>query len=157
MQIAFFDKYFIAKVKVKGDSYSLEGYTYLLKIFNYSFEVFQLFNFKEHFVVCPCPYDGMMMMNFYKSRIRRTIGNKTIVSRTIKIKRLKIFTIKDAYMQMLLHLNEDFDDDLLLEAINCLNCKWLPCFIHLFKYQIHKSSIFAIYLNWKCSTIRRMH
>ena len=34
-------------------------------------------------------------------------------------------------MQMLLHLNEDFDDDLLLDALETLNC-WLSDFIKIF-------------------------
>lgn len=32
----------------------------------------------------------------------------------------KEFNKKDAVLQMLLHLNEDFDDDLLLDAVNLL-------------------------------------
>ena len=34
-------------------------------------------------------------------------------------------------MQMLLHLNEDFDDDLLLDALETLNC-WISDFITIF-------------------------
>ena len=31
--------------------------------------------------------------------------------------------MRDEYMQMLLHLNEDFDDDILLDAMNILGFK----------------------------------
>jgi hypothetical protein len=34
----------------------------------------------------------------------------------------KPIPLKNAYMLMLLHLNEDFDDDLLLEACDLLDC-----------------------------------
>ena len=38
----------------------------------------------------------------------------------IKIKVMNFGSYKDWWMQMLLHLNEDFDDDLLLDAISLL-------------------------------------
>jgi hypothetical protein len=33
---------------------------------------------------------------------------------------VKVIPVKDRYMYLLLHLNEDFDDDLLLDAIRLL-------------------------------------
>ena len=40
----------------------------------------------------------------------------------VKIKRVKVFPLKDQYMTFLLHLNEDFDDDLLLDSLDVLDC-----------------------------------
>ena len=39
-----------------------------------------------------------------------------------EIVKLSPYTKKDTFMQMLLHLNDDFDDDLLLDALEILNC-----------------------------------
>jgi hypothetical protein len=36
------------------------------------------------------------------------------------VKEVAPIVLKDAYMNMLLHLNEDFDDDLLMDAIELL-------------------------------------
>ena len=51
-----------------------------------------------------------MMVDWYKKK------NSDIVY----VKKLRVFEMKDIFMNMLLHLNEDFDDDLLLDAINVL-------------------------------------
>ena len=51
------------------------------------------------------------------------------------MKKTKYISMQDEYMQMLLHLNEDFDDDFLLDAMNQLLfgvSEWLPCFINIF-------------------------
>ena len=39
-----------------------------------------------------------------------------------KIKQLDIFRLKEYYMNMLLCINADFDDDLLLDVMNCIDC-----------------------------------
>ena len=36
------------------------------------------------------------------------------------IRKITVISAKDQFMQMLLHLNEDFDDDLLLDALRLL-------------------------------------
>ena len=82
-------------------------------MFNYDLKLLKILKLGQFFVFCPCPYDGMMMMSYWAKK----------ASRIIEMKSIKFFAIKDAYMQMLLHLNEDFDDDLLLDAINGLNCE----------------------------------
>ena len=38
----------------------------------------------------------------------------------VLVKKTKYISMQDEYMQMLLHLNEDFDDDFLLDAMNQL-------------------------------------
>ena len=38
----------------------------------------------------------------------------------VKVKILNFIALKDWWMQLLLYLNEDFDDDLLSDAINLL-------------------------------------
>ena len=39
----------------------------------------------------------------------------------MQVKKMKFDpSMKDAYMQMMLHLNEDFDDDLLMDSMNSL-------------------------------------
>ena len=38
----------------------------------------------------------------------------------LNVTKTKIIAIKDAYMQMMLHENEDYDDDILLDAMNVL-------------------------------------
>ena len=48
--------------------------------------------------------------------------------------------MKDIYMQMLLHLNEDFDDDLLLDSILILNQK------DLWSYKFAIFTLFSIQL-----------
>ena len=45
------------------------------------------------------------------------IIEKEFSSEQVNIKKIKPFHVKDVYMSFLLHLNEDFDDDLLLDAI----------------------------------------
>ena len=40
----------------------------------------------------------------------------------IHIKRTSVFLLKERYMSFLLHLNEDFDDDLLLDSLGVLDC-----------------------------------
>ena len=39
----------------------------------------------------------------------------------VKIEKMNGMDRKDAHLQMLLHLNEDFDDDLLFDAIEMLS------------------------------------
>ena len=41
-------------------------------------------------------------------------------SNIVYVNKLRVLEMKDIFMNMLLHLNEDFDDDLLLDAINVL-------------------------------------
>ena len=43
-------------------------------------------------------------------------------SKTFHIKRTSVFLLRDRYMSFLLHLNEDFDDDLLLDSLDVLDC-----------------------------------
>ena len=40
------------------------------------------------------------------------------------VRKWRMFEVKEQYMQMILHLNEDFDDDLLLDVLNLLDCIW---------------------------------
>ena len=42
--------------------------------------------------------------------------------RTITIITLEFFTMKDKLMHLLLGLNEDFDDDLLLDTLDVVDC-----------------------------------
>ena len=46
--------------------------------------------------------------------------SQDILKKTIKLRIIECFRIKDKYMHLLLHLNEDFDDDLLSDALNVL-------------------------------------
>ena len=39
----------------------------------------------------------------------------------VEVRRRRTFLLRDAYMSFLLHLNEDFDDDLLLETVVLLD------------------------------------
>ena len=43
-------------------------------------------------------------------------------TRLTKIKQLGLFSLKEYYMNMLLCINADFDDDLLLDVMNCIDC-----------------------------------
>ena len=43
-------------------------------------------------------------------------------TRLTKIKQLDIFRLKEYYMNMLLWINADFDDDLLLDVMNSIDC-----------------------------------
>ena len=62
--------------------------------------------------------------NFMKSK--QISGNQdillTIALRRIKAKRATVFPLKEYLMAFLLHLNEDFDDDLLLDSLDILDC-----------------------------------
>ena len=40
----------------------------------------------------------------------------------LHIKKMSVFLLRDRYMSFLLHLNEDFDDDLLFDSLEVLNC-----------------------------------
>ena len=51
-----------------------------------------------------------LMVDWYKKR----------KSDIVYVNKLRVFEMKDIFMNMLLHMNEDFDDDLLLDAINVL-------------------------------------
>ena len=42
--------------------------------------------------------------------------------KTITIITLEFFTKKDKFMHLLLGINEDFDDDLLLDALDLIDC-----------------------------------
>ena len=46
--------------------------------------------------------------------------------------------MRDEYMQMLLHLNEDFDDDILLDAMNILGFKWVIAMLYKYIQSISK-------------------
>ena len=50
------------------------------------------------------------MMSSWMNRSRKILN----------VTKTKIIAIKDAYMQMMLHENEDYDDDILLDAMNVL-------------------------------------
>ena len=39
----------------------------------------------------------------------------------VSVKIIKVFGLKLVFLQLLLHLNEDFDDDLLIDALRLLN------------------------------------
>ena len=41
---------------------------------------------------------------------------------TITVITIEFFTMKDKLMHLLLGLNEDFDDDLLLDALDVIDC-----------------------------------
>ena len=55
--------------------------------------------------------------------------------------------MKDIYMQLLLWLDDDFDDDLLLDAINCLVDVWFTILI-LFSIQGNIYSVFIKIKNY---------
>ena len=46
-------------------------------------------------------------------------GNKLV-----KLRKTRPFLLKEVYMLFMLYLNEDFDDDLLLDAMDILDCDW---------------------------------
>ena len=43
----------------------------------------------------------------------------------LKVNKFKLISLDDAYLQMLLHLNEDFNDDILLDTMNQLGFGWM--------------------------------
>jgi len=47
-------------------------------------------------------------------------NKKNLENSVCFIKEFKNYDLKDIYMQVLLHENEDFDDDLLMDAIELL-------------------------------------
>ena len=50
-----------------------------------------------------------------------------MAGREVQVKKKQV-AIKDIFMQFLLHLNEDFDDDLLLDSLNVLvGDLWYVC------------------------------
>ena len=56
-------------------------------------------------------FDPNLVVQYSTDRAKRVVG----------IKSLMIFGKKDIFLHFLLHLNEDFDDDLLLDAITILD------------------------------------
>ena len=57
-------------------------------------------------------------------------------SATLKTKRARVFPLKERYMTFLLHLNEDFDDDLLLDSLGTLDCLWNDTNFNKIKYSL---------------------
>lgn len=51
----------------------------------------------------------------------RATFNNTAVDRAV-IEIIQPLSLKNTYLQMLLHLNADFDDDLLLDALQLMQC-----------------------------------
>ena len=49
-------------------------------------------------------------------------SSQSLGSETIAFKRTSVFLLRERYMSFLLHLNEDFDDDLLLDSLGVLDC-----------------------------------
>lgn len=49
--------------------------------------------------------------------------------------------MKDVYMQMLLHFNKDFDDDILLDMMNVLGLEWVIAILYTFNQFINKIRI----------------
>ena len=42
----------------------------------------------------------------------------------LTVRTIKPFRLKEVYLQLMLHLNEDFDDDLLIDALRLLKREW---------------------------------
>ena len=64
------------------------------------------------------------------------VSSWMIKSRKIlNLTKTRIISIEDAYMQMMLHENEDYDDDILLDAMNVLGFEWVIAM--LYKYYIN--------------------
>ena len=59
-----------------------------------------------------CDYDPGLLLDKADSLIRKTT----------KLSMLRWIEVKDFYMHMLLYINEDFDDDLLMETLEALDC-----------------------------------
>ena len=49
------------------------------------------------------------------------------------------FSLREVSLYFLLHLNEDFDDDLLMEAVDLI--AWHPIWLSLIELHINKSNI----------------
>ena len=96
-KIIFFEKFFICIRKYKN---------VFVEIFNYEMKEMHYFHVEKDQMHSTLPQDGTMTSwvgrGWYELWVKRT----------------KFFSMEDAYMQMLLHENEDFDDDLLLDVMN---------------------------------------
>jgi hypothetical protein len=59
-----------------------------------------------------CDFDPSVLIEFYRSKD----------SETVFVRRMRPLQMKDAYMQFLEHLSDNFDDDLLQDALDLLDC-----------------------------------
>ena len=101
VKIFFLDQFFFLIVK---------GSRYLLKMFDYEMKLYKVSKTRHNDEYSVCSYDGTMLMSFMRKKSQNTI----------ELKKSKVISLKDTYMQMLLHKNEDFDDDFLLDSMNIL-------------------------------------
>ena len=52
----------------------------------------------------------------------------TLHKERIRVKKMKVIFLKELFMLFLLHINSDFDDDLLLDILDTLDCLWIQYF-----------------------------
>ena len=96
-------------VRRAGSKNSLQSSIYLFDIENQSIQK-QPSTIEGDVYIEACPYDPSFFV-IIASNFDRTKASVT---------HLLLVDTKDIYMQMLLHLEEDIDDDLLIEAIDLL-------------------------------------
>ena len=65
-----------------------------------------------------CSYDPQILMAVIEEKDEKKGKEGMMVMR---VRLMKPFRMKDYYLQLLLHLNDDFDDDLLLDSLRLLN------------------------------------
>ena len=79
-----------------------------MEVFDWAMQLEETFKISAKEWHSICQYDSTTMLSYLENK------DKTLSVRKLESNRLGIF------MQMLLHLNEDFDDDLLLECMQLL-------------------------------------
>ena len=79
----------------------------MTKVFNSNMELEDAFKAEVQQRNHICSHSKTMMLSWSQQRL-------------LKVFKIEAPEKRDVYMHMLLHLNEDFDDDLLLECIQAL-------------------------------------
>lgn len=100
------DRFFVLQVNQENPRF---------QTYTYEMERLPKKKFKKYPILLPSSYDGTILTGRIRTRTEMTVM-KMKLYRTIRDSYMK-----DAYMQMLLHLNEDFDDDYLLDCMRVLD------------------------------------